>query len=69
MRPEKKNTSSLSSQMANPLNYNTDNEGDLIYDTNVKCNKVKINDSAITICSLNMRSLTVSSDSVKLKRV
>ena len=55
--------------MANPLNYNTDNEGDLIYDTNVKCNKVKINDSAITICSLNMRSLTVSSDSVKLKRV
>ena len=55
--------------MANPLNYNTDNEGDLIYDTNVKCNKVKINDSAITICSLNMHSLTVSSDSVKLKRV
>ena len=57
--------------MANPLNYNnnTDNEGDLIYDTNVKCNKVKINDSAITICWLNMRSLTVSSDSVKLKHV
>ena len=40
--------------MANPLNYNTDNEGDLIYDTNIKCNKVKINDSAITICSLNI---------------
>ena len=52
--------------MANPLNYNTDNEGDLIYDTNVKCNNVKIKDSAISICSLNM---TVLSDSVKLKCV
>ena len=52
--------------MANPLNYNTDNEGDLIYDTNVKkCNNGKIKDSAISICSLNMRSLTVSPDSVK----
>ena len=54
--------------MANPLNY-TENEGDLIYDNNIKCNKIKTNDSAISICSLNMRSLTVSPDSVKLKRV
>ena len=47
--------------MANPLNY-TENEGDLIYDNNIKCNKIKTNDSAISICSLNMRSLTVSPD-------
>ena len=52
--------------MANPLNYNTDNEGDLVYDINVKnCNNGKIKDSAISICSLNMPSLTVSLDSVK----
>ena len=56
--------------MANPLNYNTDNEGDLVYDINVKnCNNGKIKDSAISICSLNMHSLTVLPDSVKLKRV
>ena len=43
--------------MANPLNYNTDNEGDLVCDINVKnSNIVKIKDSAISICSLNMRS-------------
>ena len=56
--------------MANPLNYNTDNDGDLVCDINVKnSSTVKIKDSAISVCSLNMRSLTVSSDSVKLKRV
>ena len=56
--------------MANPLNYNTDNEGDLVCDINVKnSNIVKIKDSAISVCSLNMRSLTVSPDSVKLKRI
>ena len=54
--------------MANPLDC-TVNEGDLIYDSNIKCKKIKTNDSAISICSLNMRSLTVSPDSVKLKRV
>ena len=56
------------SRMANPLNYNTDNDGDQTYDLNVKnSNIVLIKDSAISVCSLNMRSLTVSSDSVKLK--
>ena len=54
--------------MANPLNYNTDNEGDLVCDINVKnSNIVKIKDSAISVCSLNMPSLTVSPDSVKLE--
>ena len=56
--------------MANPLNYNTDNDGDQICDINVKnSSTVVIKDSAISVCSLNMRSLTVSSDSVKLKRI
>ena len=56
--------------MANPLNYNTDNDGDLICDINVKnSSTVKIKDSAISVCSLNMSSLTVSPDSVKLKRI
>ena len=38
VRPEKKIllVSPVYSKMANPLNYNTDNEGDLIYDTNFK---------------------------------
>ena len=63
--------SSLSSLslMANPLNYNTDNDGDQIYNTNCNSAKTVIKDSAISVCSLNMRSLTVSSDSVKLKRI
>ena len=56
--------------MANPLNYNTDNDGDQIYDFNVKNSNIAvIKDSAISVCSLNVRSLTVSSDSVKLKRI
>ena len=56
--------------MANPLNYNTDNDGDQIYDFNVKDSNIAvIKDSAISVCSLNMLSLTVSSDSVKLKRI
>ena len=56
--------------MANPINYNTDNDGDQIYDFNVKDSKIAvIKDSAISVCSLNMRSLTVSSDGFKLKRI
>ena len=56
------------SRMANPLNYNTDNDGDQICDINVKnSSTVVIKDSAISVCSLNMRSLTVPPDSVKLK--
>ena len=56
--------------MANPLNYNTDNDGDQIYDFNVKNSNITvIKDSAISVCALNMQSLTVSSDSVKLKRI
>ena len=48
--------------MANPLNYNTDNDGDQIYDFNVKDSNIAvIKDSAISVCSLNMHSLTVSS--------
>ena len=53
--------------MANPLKYNTDNDRDQIYDFNVKNSNIAvIKDSAISLCSLNMRSLTVSSKSVKI---
>ena len=56
--------------MANPLNYNTDNDCDQIYDFDVKNSNIAvIKDSAISVCSLNMRSLTVSSDCVNLKRI
>ena len=56
--------------MANPLNYNTDNDGDLFCDINVKnSSTVIIKDSAISVSSLNMRSLTVSTDRVKLKHI
>ena len=45
--------------MANPLNYNTDNDGDQIYDFNVKNNNIAvIKDSAMSVCSLNMRSMS-----------
>ena len=69
VRPEFILVSLAYSLMANPLNYNTDNDGDQIYDINVKDSNVAvIKDSAISVCSLNMRSLTVSSDSVNWAR-
>ena len=70
VRPEFILVSLAYSLIANPLNYYTDNDGDQIYDFNVKDSNVAvIKDSAISVCSLNMRSLTVSSDSVKLERI
>ena len=70
VRPQFILVSPAHSLMENPLNNNTDINIDQIYDFNVKNSNIAvIKDSSIRVCSLNMRSLTVSLDSVKLKRI